>query len=296
MYVCPDPASLLITGREPFSLPWRLQLLHTAFWIRHLKFREIRGKRLENTHINRRYIEIDLVRGIAVVMMVLYHLLFDLWFLSMYQIPVTTGFWKYFAVATASLFLILVGISVTISAAHAEKLLSRRDFYLKFVRRGIVILLVAAGITFATWWYLSGEGFIIFGILHLIGFSIILAPLFFHRGKKTLVAGIVIILIGILLMQVRGPAYLIPFGIFPESFYSVDYTPVFPWFGLVLAGIFIGETLYPGGRRAFSLPKFQNPGRLFSYPLTFLSFLGKHSLIIYIIHQPVIILLLHPPI
>ena len=201
VYVCPDPASLLITGREPFSLPWRLQLLHTAFWIRHLKFREIRGKRLENTHINRRYIEIDLVRGIAVVMMVLYHLLFDLWFLSMYQIPVTTGFWKYFAVATASLFLILVGISVTISAAHAEKLLSRRDFYLKFVRRGIVILLVAAGITFATWWYLSGEGFIIFGILHLIGFSIILAPLFFHRGKKTLVAGIVIILIGILLMQ-----------------------------------------------------------------------------------------------
>jgi uncharacterized membrane protein len=252
-------------------------------------------KILENTHINQRFIEIDIVRGIAVIMMVIYHLLFDLWFFSLYGIPVTTGFWKYFAVATASLFLILVGVSVTISAAHAEKILSGRNFYLKFVRRGITILLVAAGITLITWWYLGGEGFIIFGILHLIGFSIILSPLFFHRGKKTLLAGAVVIVAGLLLMQVHGPVYLIPLGVFPESFYSVDYTPIFPWFGMVLAGIFLGETLYPEGRRGFTLPQFPVTGKIATYPGTILGFLGKHSLIIYIIHQPVIILLLHPP-
>ncbi|HVP95441.1 MAG TPA: heparan-alpha-glucosaminide N-acetyltransferase [Methanoregulaceae archaeon] len=252
-------------------------------------------KILENTHIDKRFIEIDIARGIAVVMMIVYHLLFDLWFFSLYSIPVTTGFWKYFAGATASLFLLLVGISVTISAAHAENILSRRDFYLKFIRRGIAILLIAAGITLATWWYLGGEGFVIFGILDLIGVSIILAPLFFHRGKKTLVASAIVIIVGLLLVQVRGPAYLIPIGIFPESFYSVDYTPVFPWFGLVLAGIFLGETLYPGGRRVFSVPDFPGKGRLFSLPATILSFLGRHSLIIYIVHQPVIILFLHPP-
>jgi uncharacterized membrane protein len=252
-------------------------------------------KKLENTHINQRFIEIDIVRGIAVIMMVIYHLLFDLWFFSLYGIPVTTGFWKYFAVVTASLFLILVGVSVTISAAHAEKILSGRNFYLKFVRRGITILLVALGITLITWWYLGGEGFIIFGILHLIGFSIILSPLFFHRGKMTLLAGAVVIVAGLLLMQVHGPVYLIPLGVFPESFYSVDYTPIFPWFGMVLAGIFLGETLYPGGRRGFTLPQFPATGKMATFPGTILGLLGKHSLIIYIIHQPVIILLLHPP-
>jgi len=251
-------------------------------------------KDLENTHITQRFIEIDLARGVAVVMMVTYHLLFDLWFFSLYPVQVTTGFWKYFAVATASLFLLLVGTSVTISAAHAGKVLSGRDFYLKFFRRGLAILAIALGITIATWWYLGGEGFIIFGILHLIGFSIILAPFFFHRGRKTLVAAAIVIIVGIAFMQLHGPAFLIPLGIFPESFYSVDYTPLFPWFGLVLAGIFLGERLYPGGIRGYSLPGFRN-SRILMYPEKVISFLGKHSLIIYIIHQPVIILLLHPP-
>lgn len=250
---------------------------------------------MENTHINQRFIEIDIARGIAVIMMVLYHLLFDLWFFSVYPVEVTSGFWKYFAVATASLFLLLVGISVTISAAHAEKVLSPRDFYLKFFRRGLTILAVAFAITIVTWWYLGGEGFIIFGILHLIGFSIILAPLFFHRGRKTLIAGALIIVAGIAMMQVRGPAYLIPIGIFPESFYSVDYTPLFPWFGVVLAGIFLGEALYPGGLRGFALPKIPTFERMVTVPGNVIGFLGRHSLVIYIIHQPVIILLLHPP-
>jgi len=250
---------------------------------------------LVNTHVGKRFIEIDLARGIAVVMMVVYHLLFDLWFFSLYPVPVTSGFWKYFAVATASLFLLLVGISVTISGAHAEKTLSTRDFYLKFFKRGLMILAIAAGITVVTWWYLGGDGFIVFGILHLIGFSIILSPVLFHRGKKTLLAGAFVIAVGIMIMQVRGPAFLIPLGIFPESFYSVDYTPVFPWFGVVLVGIFLGETLYPGGLRGFSLPQFPNLQRIAMYPGKAISFLGRHSLIIYIIHQPVIILLLHPP-
>jgi uncharacterized membrane protein len=250
---------------------------------------------LVNTHVGERFIEIDLARGIAVIMMIVYHVLFDLWFFSLYPVPVSSGFWKYFAVVTASLFLLLVGVSVTISAAHAEKTLSARDFYKKFFKRGFTILAIAVGITVVTWWYLGGEGFIVFGILHLIGFSIILSPFFFHRGKKTLVAGALVIAAGLAIMQVRGPAYLIPLGIFPESFYSVDYTPLFPWFGVVLAGIFLGETLYPGGLRGFSLPKFQKCRRIVAYPERALAFLGRHSLIIYIIHQPVIILLLHPP-
>ncbi len=252
-------------------------------------------KTLVNTHVGERFFEIDLARGLADVKMIVYHLLFDLWFFSLYPVPVTSGFWKYFAVATATLFLLLVGISVTISAAHAKGTLSTRDFYLKFFWRGLAIIAIAVVITIVTWWYLGGDGFIIFGIRHLIGISIILSPFFFHLGKKTLVAGALIIVAGIAFMQLRGPAYLIPLGIFPESFYSVDYTPLFPWFGVVLVGIFLGETLYPGGLRGFSVPKFESARGIVKYPGKVLTFLGRHSLIIYIIHQPVIIVLLHPP-
>ena len=241
-----------------------------------------------------RFVEIDLMRGLAVIMMVLYHALFDIYFFNIYPVDVTTGFWKIFAMITASLFLLLVGISFTISAAKAEVTMNRRNFFKKYLKRGISILLIAALITIATWWYL-GEGYIIFGILHLIGVSIIIAPLFFHRKMIALYGGIVFIVVGILLQAVRGPFLLLPLGVHPASFYSVDYTPIFPWFGLVLIGIYLGELLYPGGKRGYSLPEFSQYGKLQEFPGTAFAFLGRHSLAIYILHQPVLILLLHPP-
>lgn len=241
-----------------------------------------------------RFIEIDLMRGIAVIMMVTYHVLFDISFFAIYPVDVTTGFWKFFAMITASIFLLLVGISLTISAAKAEVTMDRRNFFMKFLKRGITILFIAALITIVTWWYL-GEGYIIFGILHLIGVSIIIAPFFFHHKKMQLYGGILFIVIGIALQAVRGPFILLPLGIYPESFFSVDYTPIFPWFGLVLIGIYLGELLYPSGKRGYSLPGFIHYLEQMEFPGKAFAFLGRHSLAIYILHQPIIILVLHPP-
>jgi uncharacterized membrane protein len=67
----------------------------------------------------------------------------------------------------------------------------------------------------------------------------------------------------------------------------VDYYPVLPWFGLALLGIFTGYSLYPQGVRRFSLPD----GSAFP-PFQALRFLGRHSLLIYVIHQPILIGLL----
>jgi uncharacterized membrane protein len=241
-----------------------------------------------------RFTEIDLIRGLAVIMMVIYHALFDIYFFTIYPVDVTTGFWKIFAMITASLFLLLVGISFTISAAKAEVTMDRQNYFMKYLKRGISILLIAILITIVTWLYL-GEGYIIFGILHLIGVSIIIAPFFFHRKAVSLYGGILFIVVGILLSTVRGPFILLPLGIYPVSFYSVDYTPIFPWFGLVLIGIYLGELLYPNGKRGYSLPGLSGYSKLPEFPGKALSFLGRHSLAIYILHQPVIILLLHPP-
>ncbi|MDD1692529.1 MAG: DUF1624 domain-containing protein, partial [Methanoregula sp.] len=59
-----------------------------------------------------------------------------------------------------------------------------------------------------------------------------------------------------------------------------------PWTGIVLIGMGIGEYLYPGGVRKYAIPSIPS---FFVQPL---AFLGKHSLMIYLIHQPLIILLL----
>jgi uncharacterized membrane protein len=233
-----------------------------------------------------RFYEIDLFRGIAILMMVVFHTLFDLSYFTIWPVNVSSGFWKYFALSTASLFLLIVGVSFSISYARALGKLSGMQLHLKFLCRGAGIFALGLIVTLGTWLYL-GEGYIVFGILHLIGVSVILAPLFYRFGKYNVLIGITCILAGFVVTNVTGPFWLLPLGIAPAAFWSVDYTPLFPWFGVVLIGIGAGSVLYPGGARSFRLRQISVQWeKLVTFP-------GKHSLLLYLVHQPVIILILH---
>jgi uncharacterized membrane protein len=232
-----------------------------------------------------RYWEIDLARGIAILMMILFHTVFDLYFFRIFPVDVYSGSWRYFAFATASLFLLIVGISLTISRARVASTKSGYQLALKFVYRGAGILLLGLLVTFCTWLFLE-EGFIVFGILHLIGVSIIISPLFFRFKKGNIVLGFLCIVIGYFFTTSTGPIWLLPLGIHPATFWSVDYEPIFPWFGIVLTGMGLGEYLYPEGVRRFTLSQIPE---IVVRPL---AFMGRHSLIIYLVHQPLIILVI----
>jgi uncharacterized membrane protein len=264
-----------------------------------------------------RFAEIDLFRGIAILMMVLFHTLFDISFFGIAQVDVSSGFWRYFAFATATLFLLLVGVSLVVSHARASRYLAGFALARKFLLRGAGIFALGLGITVVTWLYLR-EGFILFGILHLIGISVMLSPLFFRFRKYNILIGTMCVLIGWFVIGSLGPVWLQPFGIQPAgawsvgyapmiqwtitgavipllllplgihgaSFMTVDYEPLFPFFGVVLIGMGTGEFLYGEGVRHFTAP------RLPEFLLSPLSFLGRHSLLIYLVHQPVIVLLL----
>jgi len=119
----------------------------------------------------------------------------------------------------------------------------------------------------------------------------------FYRAKKyNIPAGLAVIAIGLFVIPLINPItvalpdpvalLLLPPGLHSATFWSVDYTPIFPWLGVVLAGLGAGEFLYGNGVRHFTMPKVPD---ICVRPL---SFLGRHSLLIYIVHQPVIILLL----
>lgn len=242
-----------------------------------------------------RFFEIDLTRGIAILMMVLFHTLFDVNFFSIAPVNVATGFWRYFAYATATLFLVVVGVSLVVSHARATTTLSGLLLVKKYFLRGAGIFCLGLLVTLATWLYIPGEC-ILFGILHLIGVSVMLAPLFFPLKKYNLVVGLGCIAIGLFVIPLINPVpgslpaivalLLLPFGLHTAAFLSMDYTPLFPWFGMVLLGLGIGEFLYGNGVRHFTVPHLPD---VFVRPL---SFLGRHSLLIYLAHQPVIILLL----
>ena len=233
---------------------------------------------------SRRYWELDFIRGLAVAMMIGYHALYDLAFFSgPSPVDIRAGIWPLFAVATASIFLLLVGVSLYISSARAR--IRGEEDLRRYIRRGVVIFSWGVAITVATFLLLR-EGYVLFGVLHSIGVSIIISRPFVRRPRLALLGGSAAISTGIFLRQLSFDSpWLLWLGLVPPGFYSVDYFPLLPWSGVVLVGIFLGGLLYPDGERRFHLPDLS-----IRTPARELSFLGRNSLLIYLLHQPVLII------
>ncbi|GAI30804.1 unnamed protein product, partial [marine sediment metagenome] len=123
-------------------------------------------------NLPKRFWEVDFLRGIAIIMMVLYHLIYNLSYFGAYNIKANSGFWLYFARTTATIFIFLVGVSLTLSFSKAmKKFKNEKELFLKYLQRGLKIFSWGLIITLVTWVFLR-EGYVVFGILHLIGISI----------------------------------------------------------------------------------------------------------------------------
>jgi len=239
-------------------------------------------------NLQQRFWEIDFLRGIAIIMMVLYHLLYNLHYFAHYNVNVYSGFWMYFARTTATIFIFLVGVSLSISFSKTKKIhKDRNKLFTKYLRRGLKIFSWGLIITLVTRIFL-GKAFVIFGILHLIGISIILAYPFLKFRYLNLSIGLFCILLGAYLRGFTFDFFWLSWlGFRPAQFYSVDYFPLLPWFGVVLIGIFIGNLVYSDYSRRFQLADIS-----FFSGIKVFCFLGKHSLLIYLLHQPLIIAIL----
>jgi uncharacterized membrane protein len=240
-----------------------------------------------NPKLDKRFWEIDFLRGIAIIMMIIFHFLFDIYYFNSLAFNPHSGFWWGFARIAASIFIVLVGVSLTLSYSRAKQAGTANGFP-KYMKRGLKIFGLGLMISLVTWIFLP-SGLIMFGVLHLIGVSVIIAYPFLRYRYLNLTLGAIFILIGIYLSTMTFDFYwLVWLGFMPKAFYTLDYFPIFSWFGVVLIGILIGNTLYKDYIRRFRLPDLSgNPlSKAFCY-------MGRHSLLIYLIHQPVLITLLY---
>jgi uncharacterized membrane protein len=232
-----------------------------------------------------RFWEVDAARGVAIIMMIVYHSTYDLDTLGGYDIQSTSGHWALFADLTAGLFLFLVGVSLAISRARTS--MTGWRLFGKYLARGLRIL--AYGMVLTVVLLALGMGVVAFGILQLIGVSIILAYPFLGLRLTNLVLGAIIFAAGqyVLAQDLYSESFwLLPFGVVPEGVVMPDYRPLLPWFGVVLIGLFFGNVVYGDGRRpAVLTDKTPVPAR----PLLPL---GRNSLLVYLIHQPIVIALL----
>ena len=231
-----------------------------------------------SSKVQERVWEVDFLRGVAVLMMLVSNFVFDLTVFADFQIS-NSLFWPWLARSTAALFLLVVGISLRLSC---EKPAARQVGFSKVLSRGSKIFGLGLFVSLVTW-RAVGENLVVFGILHLIGFGVMLAYPFLSHKYLSLVTGIFVIVggWGIQKVVVSWP-WLVWLGLQYQGFSSVDYTPLFPWFGFILLGIFLGGSFFPAGKRLFQPPEVEDV-----LPVRTTRWLGCHSLWIYFIHQPI---------
>ncbi len=239
----------------------------------------------QSTRSAKRLWEVDALRGVAIVLMVFYHFVWDLNYFGLLQITILGTGWQSFARSIATLFIFVMGVSLTLSYSREKQRTGQTRLFKKYFWRGAKIFGWGLMITVATYFFI-GRNFVVFGILHLLGASIILAYPFLKLNKwVSLLAGLVVIGAGIYVDPlVANWPWLIWLGVKQAGRSMVDYYPVLPWFGVALVGIFAGYSLYFQGARRFEWPDWGQVG-----PIRGLRFLGRHSLLIYLAHQPILI-------
>lgn len=218
--------------------------------------------------------ELDALRGVCILGMVIVHFIYDavgLYGLVKWDYP--QGF-VWLQDWGGVLFLLLSGICVTLGS--------------RCIRRGIIVFscgmlctAVTAGMYFLG---LAGRNVIIyFGILHCLGICMLLWPLL-KKLPLWLTTALAAVLIGVGLYwwyRVRVDFdWLFPLGLISFHFISSDYFPLLPNLGFFLLGTVLGNTVYR--QKQTLLPNVNEN----SLPIRFFSFCGRHSLLIYLVHQP----------
>lgn len=203
---------------------------------------------------------IDLTRGFAVLLMIIFHFSYDLAAFHYVEINfLEDRFWWLFPRVIVFLFLYAMGQSLELvhrKSIHWKKVSKR------FLKIGFFALCISGYTYFA-----FPDHWIYFGTLHCIAICSLLVLPFVNRPKLTVLAGL-----AILLPLTWGFEY--PW--IKMSHAAMDYIPVLPWIGVV----FLGQYSLHQGLHSYDPPNF--PGR------RLLTFFGKYSLRVYLLHQPIL--------
>lgn len=225
-----------------------------------------------------RFAVIDALRGGAVALMVAYHFCFDLQYYGWIQANFNGDpFWLRSRAFIVSLFLCVVGISLVLA--------NRNGIGWRAWLRRFGILAGCAALASASSYALFPRSWIFFGVLHFIAVASVLGLAFLRWPRLDLVMGIILVVVG---LTVELPFFDQPglqwLGLMTYKPIAEDYVPLMPWFGVVLIGLFLGRLALREKRLARLMawrPK-GAPGRS-------LVFAGRHSLLIYMLHQPLLL-------
>ena len=212
---------------------------------------------------------IDAVRGFDLYVMVVHHIFYDLCaFCGLPWVWFSNPVWNVVHYLSAGTFILLAGVSANFSHSN--------------LKRGLRTLAIALGITAVT---VLVNMPILFGVLHLLGSCMVLYALtarFWQRLPAWAIPALSLVGVLATAKLVNGYPTAVPhlwmLGLTTPDFSSADYFPLLPWAFVFLFGTWAGKYVREGWL----------PRRFYEARAPRLAAVGRHSLLIYVLHQPVL--------
>lgn len=234
--------------------------------------------RTEQADARPRYALIDVARGVGIALMIVYHFSWDLTFFRLADFRVFTDpKWIWFASVIVTIILGTMGVTQVMARRRG---LTATAFF----RRLGLIAAAAGAVSLATLW-MDPASYVFFGILHHIALaSVILAgAVFLPSWALVLLAALILAAPGFLSSPAFAADWLLWVGLSPVPPASVDYVPLVPWLAVPLLGVVAGRWMFREG---------STPAVLAWRPvhpmLKLLRLAGRHSLALYLLHQPIL--------
>lgn len=219
--------------------------------------------------------ELDAFRGLFIICMIAVHAVVDLQMTGIMREDAPPLIYNIIKNYGGILFILISGICVTLGS--------------RCFKRGAIVFvcgMVITGVTYAMYLIDSSNDVMLihFGVLHMLGLSMMLYPIFKSLPVWAIAPiGVILIALGYYASTLRSEYFLtIVIGIIPKGYYAADYFPMLPYFGWFLIGSVLGRTIYK--KRQSLMPRFPYDSK----PVKFFRFCGRHSLWIYMLHQPVV--------
>lgn len=230
---------------------------------------------------------INTLRGIAFIFMFIYHIFVFLKVMTKYDY-LNNYFLNFIGIISRNIFIILVGVSLYLSYINSKNF---NTYKKKQILRSIKIYIIAMFITLFTY-YTIYEYYIIFGVLHFISISVLLLHNFINNFK------ILFLILFTCLYLNYNKFYLYSNNSFINYIYNIlgfniykntiDSFPLIKWIPKIIVGIFIGYLL-----NYFYIRYTKNKKiNIKSYSNNIINFIGKNTLLLYIIHLPIIYIII----
>ena len=224
----------------------------------------------------KRILWIDVIRGISILAMITFHFAFDLMYFGFAKSDlIYQSEWRLFERIIAFSFIFIAGLSLSITHGSGIN-------WKSFIRRYGLTAICAILISTVTY-FLFNTDMIRFGILHAIWVSGLVGLLILKLNSLSLVLlAALIFFLNLLVPQPLEGQYFWQWLIYTtETPNSLDYRPIIPW----ITPFILGMASY----QLFKKWNLLETSNIIPYKeLSILSWLGRNSLIIYLIHQPIL--------